>query len=387
MLDFNQVINRYGTDCTQWDYVEDRFGKQGLLPFTISDTDFLVPEAVQKKLEERISHGIFGYTRWDHMRFKSAVQKWYKKRFNLDISDEWLIYSPTVIYSISTLIDMFSKKGEGVIIQTPAYDAFFKTIKGNQRRVVDNPLDYQEGQYTINMIDLEEKLADPKNKILLLCSPHNPTGRVWNQKELKEIVSLCKKYQVFLISDEIHMDILRKDSQHQPILNFIQENVAIVTSGSKTFNFPGLIFSYVILPSKKIREEFKYKLKSQDGLSSTSILGMEATITAYEECADWVDQLKDYLDENLQYVERILTTDLPKIKLSSCEATYLPWLDISGLNRSISEIQRELIEIGNVAIMDGSIYGGNGEKFLRLNIGCSRSKIELGMEKMVLSLQ
>ena len=242
-VDFNQIVDRKGTHCTQWDYIEDRFGENNLLPFTISDTDFMLPGEVRHTLSKRLEHGIFGYTRWNHQAFQEAVLKWYRNRFNLEIKKEWLNYSPSVIYSISLLIDMHSDKQDGVIVQTPAYDAFFKTIVGNQRKLIENPLLYQNGLYSINFIELETKLSDPQNKILLICSPHNPTGRVWEKEKLKKIVELCKKYQVFLISDEIHMDIVRKEYSHHPILELSEQNVAIVTSGSKTFNFPGLIFS------------------------------------------------------------------------------------------------------------------------------------------------
>lgn len=387
MLDFNQVIDRRGTHCTQWDYVKDRFGKEDLLPFTISDTDFSLPDEVKDKLAERLEHGVFGYTRWDHSDFKQAVKKWYQKRFNYTIKEEWVVYSPSVIYSVFQLIEMYSNKGDGVVLQTPAYDAFYKTIQGNERRIVENPLLYNKGLYSIDFTDLEEKLADPSNRILLLCSPHNPTGRVWKKEELEQMVSLCKKYKVFIISDEIHMDVLRKGEIHYPILSFIKENAALVTSGSKTFNFPGLIFSYALLPDRKDRERFLYRLKNQNGLSSASTLGLEATITAYEECGDWVDTLNRYIDDNIRYVEQTLETAFPTMKPVLSQSTYLMWIDVSSLELSMEIIQKRLLEIGKVAIMDGEVYGGNGKIFLRLNVGCPREKLEDGMERLVRSLK
>lgn len=386
MLDFNQVIDRRGTHCTQWDYVKDRFGKEDLLPFTISDTDFALPDEVKEKLAQRLEHGIFGYTRWDHADFKQAVKNWYHKRFNYTIKEDWIVYSPSVMYSVSQLIDMYSNKGEGIVLQTPAYDAFYKTIKGNERTLVENPLIYTNGLYSIDFKDLEEKLSRPQNKILLLCSPHNPTGRVWSKEELEQIVSLCKKYQVFIISDEIHMDVLRKGEIHYPILSLVKENVALVTSGSKTFNFPGLIFSYALLPNEQDREEFLYRLKNQDGLSSASTLGLEATITAYEKCAEWVDTLNQYIDDNIEYVEKKLEQILPTMKPVPSQSTYLMWIDVSFLGFSMEEIQSRLLEIGKVAIMDGEVYGGNGEIFLRLNVGCPREKLIDGMERLIRSL-
>ncbi|BCA86535.1 aminotransferase [Enterococcus saigonensis] len=384
-MDFDTVVNRKGTFCTQWDYVQDRFGVANLLPFTISDTDFALPDEVMTALKERLQHPVFGYTRWNHETFKQSILHWYEKRFTSYLAPEDIVYSPTVMYSISKLLQIVSKKGEGVIVQTPAYDAFYKTIDGNERKIIPNPLRYEEGQYEIDWQDLELKLASQENTVLLLCSPHNPTGRVWQKEELTKIVSLCWQYDVFLISDEIHMDILRKGQKHYPIIDFMDKNVALVTSGSKTFNFPGLIFSYAILPDERIREQFQLALKNQDGLSSASNLGMLATMTAYYECSYWVDELNEYLDDNFAFAKKYLAANLPQIKSVDSAATYLMWLDITKLNLPMEVVQRCLIEIGQVAIMDGSVYGDEGSNFLRLNIGCSKSKLELGLEKMVKS--
>lgn len=387
MLNFDNIIDRKGTFCTQWDFVQDRFGVADLLPFTISDTDFALPQEVIEVLTQRLKHPVFGYTRWNHTTFKSSVCQWYQNRFDTPFNEEWLMYSPSVIYSISKLIQLVSKEHEGVVVQTPAYDAFFKVIEGNNRQVVENPLCYQENRYTIDFQNLEEKLAKKNNTILLLCSPHNPTGRVWSTQELRKIVALCEQYEVFLISDEIHMDVLRKGVTHQPILNFSNKKIALVSSGSKTFNFPGLVFSYAILPDEQVRAQFQLALKNQDGLSSASTLGMLATMTAYDECGYWVDELNNYLDESIAMVTAFIQQNIPEIKIIPAEATYLMWLDISQLGVEMTELQRALIDIGKVAIMDGSVYGGNGQSFLRLNIGCPKAKVFDGLERLEKSIQ
>lgn len=385
-MEFDRVIDRNGTYCTQWDYVQDRFGVADLLPFTISDTDFALPEAVVDVLSQRLKHPVFGYTRWNHGYFKSSVQNWYQKRFNFELDSDWIFYSPAVIYSISKLLQIVSKEGSGVVVQTPAYDAFFKTIEGNQRVIVENKLCYQDQRYTIDFEDLEEKLSDPNNQVMLLCSPHNPTGRVWTTEELAKISQLCKQYDVFLISDEIHMDVLRKGEKHHPILEFATEKVALVTSASKTFNFPGLIFSYLLIPDPLLREEFQMALKNQDGLSSTSTLGMLATVAAYNECETWVDELNDYMDENFNYVDDYLKAYLPQLKAVPSQATYLMWIDTKELGIPMAELQEKLVHKGKVAIMDGNVYGGNGSQFLRLNIGCPRAKLEDGLARLKKSL-
>ena len=297
------------------------------------------------------------------------------------------MYTPTVIYAVSTLIQMLTKKGEGVVLQTPAYDAFFKVIQDNDRLLVDNPLIYEENQYRIDFTDLEEKLARPENKVLLLCSPHNPTGRVWKQWELEKIVALCRQYSIFLLSDEIHMDILGRGQTHIPITRFNYEQVAIVTSGTKTFNFPGLTFAYTLIPNLGLREHFQRKLKNADGLSSTNIFGMLATMSAYRYCSHWVDELNHYLESNQRYVKAFIQEKLPDVKVVDLEATYLMWLDISKAVSDIPLLREKLISIGKVAIMDGSIYGGNGHQFLRLNIGCPKSKLVDGLDRMLKSFE
>lgn len=385
-MSFNEQIDRKGTYCTQWDYIEDRFGKNDLLPFTISDTDFKVPTGVEAALQERLRHPIFGYTRWNHTDFKSAVTHWYKERFGHQINEDWLVYSPSVIYSIKQLICLLSEPGEGVIIQTPAYDAFYKLIVGNQRKLVMNELIYQEGVYQLDFEDLRRQFEQPENKILLLCSPHNPTGRVWTKKELVNIIELAQKNEVFIISDEIHMDILRKGQHHQPLTELIQKNVAVVTSGSKTFNFPGLIFSYGLIPDSSLRQRFLQQMKEADGLGSTSIFGLVATISAYEKESNWVSELNQYIDDNIAFVTAYLKQHHPEISVTKSEATYLMWLDCSQVPFSMEQLQQRMIKRGKVAIMSGEVYGETSRNFLRLNVGCPRKKLEEGLRRLTESL-
>lgn len=381
-MNFNKMINRKGTYCTQWDYVEDRFGRSDLLPFTISDSDFSLPEEVLDALQQRIQHGVFGYSRWNHDDFKSSVYNWYKKRFESQIDTDWVTYSPSVIYSISQLLNLKSEEGNGVIIQTPAYDAFYKTITANHRLVVENPLKFDGKSYEIDFELLEDELKKDNNKVLLFCSPHNPTGRVWSSDDVKRVVKLCHENDVFIISDEIHMDILRPDFQHYPITNFDCDNVALLTSGTKTFNFPSLLFSYLLIPDNQLREDFLVRLKSKDGLSSPSVLGMLATMESYNKCEPWLTEMNDYIDENIKYTREFLEDNCSNLSLVNPEATYLLWINCSELNVSMDKFQEVLINDAKVAIMDGRVYGGNGKNFLRLNVGCPKSKLQEGLNRL-----
>ncbi|MCE4049787.1 MULTISPECIES: MalY/PatB family protein [Bacillaceae] len=380
---FDRITKRTGTYCTQWDYIEDRFGEADLLPFSISDTDFQTPQEVSKALSRRLEHGIFGYTRWNHQEFKEAVQKWYRERFSAEPQQDWIVYSPSVIYTIAKLIHVLTDDEDHVVIQTPAYDAFFKMITDNNRRISANPLVVKDGKYHIDFADLENRLAHNKAKVLLLCSPHNPTGRVWTENELEQIINLCRKYHVFIISDEIHMDIVLQPNKHTPIISKATalENVCICTSASKTFNIPGLIGSYAIIPSEHIRDEFLLTLKNRDGLSSTSILGLTATIEAYQSCGSWVDQLNDYIKNNMLFIQAYLEKQQLGATLQIPEATYLAWINIENMPYTPKQVQHALIHEGKVAIMAGDTYGAEGRSFLRLNAGCPQSKLADGLAR------
>lgn len=381
---FDNVVNRLGTFCTQWDYIEDRFGEKDLLPFSISDMDFRSPEAIIQTLEARLQHGVFGYTRWNHEQYKESISNWYEKRFSSVIKEEWIVYSPSVMYSISKLIERLTNVDDHIVIQTPAYDAFYKTIEDNKRIVSRNELLYQDGLYSIDFSDLEEKLAYEKAKVLLLCSPHNPTGRVWTRIELEKIVQLCNRYNVYIISDDIHMDIIHGQNSHIPITDVAidMSKVCICTSASKTFNTPGLGGSYMLIPDENIRNDFLIALKNKDGLSSASIFGTLATMTAYNDCADWADELVAYLQSNLQIVQEYLDKHLPSLHLPMPDATYLAWIDISQLPYSSEQLQHALVHHGKVAIMSGEIYGEEGKRFIRMNVGCPQSKVMEGLDRL-----
>ncbi|ARF67717.1 beta-cystathionase [Paenibacillus larvae subsp. pulvifaciens] len=381
---FDKVLNRKGTFCTQWDYIEDRFGEKDLLPFSISDMDFRSPPEIIQALEERLHHGVFGYTRWNHMEFKSAIQYWFRRRFACTVQADWIVYSPSVIYTVSRLIHQLTDPGDHIVIQTPAYDAFFKVIQDNGRNMSCNDLKIEQGRYTIDFDDLERKLADPKAKLFLLCSPHNPTGRVWSQEELARMLDLCRAHRVFVVSDEIHMDIVHGPGSHIPVVKAAEstDHVCLCTSASKTFNTPGLGGSYAFIPNPSVREKFLLQLKNQDGLSSASIFGMLATIRAYSACEEWADQLRAYLYHNLRMVEQFLRQHLPDLSFTLPESTYLAWIDVSDLGFSSEELQEALVHKAKVAIMRGEVYGEAGRGFLRMNVGCPRVKVQEGLRRL-----
>ncbi|WP_439437646.1 MalY/PatB family protein [Salinivibrio costicola] len=385
-VDFDTPIDRKGTYCTQWDYVSDRFGQADLLPFTISDMDFAIPQPIINALKTRLEHPVLGYSRWNHDDFKSAIRHWYKTRFECDIDTEWLVYGPSVIYIVSKLIEQWSLPGQGIVFHTPAYDAFDKVIAGQGRKCIRSRLIERIGRFDIDWPDFEAKLADENNTVLLLCSPHNPTGRVWCQEELQKIADLCDKYQVSVISDEIHMDICFKP--HRPYVDIGRDHRwAVVTSASKSFNIPALTGAYALIADKKSHNQYLHRLKEVDGLSSPSILAVLGTMAAYNEGERWLTALNDYVLANHEYVRDTLQSAFSEIIYQVPDSTYLAWIDLSPLNLDMKALEKTLIETFHVAIMPGSTYGKAGKNHMRLNLGCPRSKVEVGVDALIQAIK
>lgn len=383
MFDFSTVVDRHGTWCTQWDYVADRFGADDLLPFTISDMDFATAPCITAALHERINHGVFGYSRWKNDEFLAAVAHWFQQRFNSRIDKESLVYGPSVIYMVSELIRIWSKPGDGIVVHTPAYDAFYNAVQGNDRKVVSVSMQKSATGWMCDMAKLEAELAKPENTILLLCSPQNPTGKVWTRDELNTMAELCARYGVAVISDEIHMDMVWGDHQHTPWNEVAKSKWALLTSGSKSFNIPALTGAYGLIGDDESRASYLKALKGRDGLSSPSVLALTAHIAAYEQGEAWLDALRAYLENNLRFVAEQLNAAFPQLNWQPPEATYLAWIDLSMLGIDDKALQKVLIEQQKVAIMPGYTYGVEGNGYVRLNTGCPKRKLEQGVERLI----
>ncbi len=385
-FDFDTPIDRMGTYCTQWDYVQDRFGKADLLPFTISDMDFATPPEIIAALEKRIAHPVLGYSRWNHDDYKNAISDWFVKRFDAKVDKNSIVYGPSVIYIVSKLIEEWTSEGEGVVIQTPAYDAFEKMIAGAKRKCVPCKMIKGAQGWEMDWAVFESCLAKPENNVFLLCSPQNPTGKIWTHEELSRMAQLCQQHQVKIISDEIHMDVAFKT--HTPFNRAaINDGWALVTSASKSFNIPALNGAYGFIPSESTRDTYLHKLKEVDGLSSPSILAVIATMTAYNEGEGWLDALNAYVRKNHEFVAAELNKAFPSVDYKIPDGTYLAWIDLRSLTLDIARLQRDLIDIHNVAIMDGSVYGKEGQGFVRLNLGCAKSKVEIGVSALIAAIK
>lgn len=379
--DFDKVINRRGTFCTQWDYIEDRFGEKDLLPFSISDTDFQAPGPIQEKLHEMVSHGIYGYSRWNHEVYKGAIAGYFRERHGVEVSQDWVVYSPSVLYSVAVLLRLLSRTGDSVLVMQPMYDAFFRVIQDNGRRLAACELIDQNGHYEIDFEDFEKKAA--ASRVFLLCSPHNPTGRVWTKQEMDRMMEICGRYGLAVISDEIHADIILGENRHITAAAYQGKYpVYVVSSPSKTFNTPGLGGSYGLLPEKSIRETFVSRLRNRDFLNSVSLPGMHAAIVGYSQCMDYADQLSEYIRGNMRYLKERIDGEMRNmgVRFTIPQATYLAWIDVRQVKASGEAIQKALISAGKVGIMPGKTYGGPG--YLRMNLGCPRSKLTDGIDRM-----
>lgn len=379
---FDQMIDRRGTYCTQWDYIKDRFGEEDLLPFSISDTDFMAPWPIRKKLLEVVEHGIYGYSRWNHEEFKGAVAGYFADRHKVLVSPDWVVYSPSVLYSIAVLFRLLSREHDRVLVFEPMYDAFYHVIKDNNREMVPLRLIPENGRYEIDFIRFENLVKECR--IFLLCSPHNPTGRVWTTDEMDRMVELCRKHQVTIISDEIHSDVILTDRKHCTILKYGNQydQLYLVSSASKTFNTPGLIGSYCVLPDKGIRDPFISRMRNRDFLNSVSLMGMHAMMTGYGECMDYADQLCTYIRGNMKELSIFMEKELADtgVRFRMPEATYLAWIDMSRVGADSGAIQNAFVHEGKVGIMPGKVYGD--ENYLRMNLGCPRGKLMEGLERM-----
>lgn len=374
VFDFDKIIPRQGTGSRKWDALQEVFGEEEVLPLWIADMDFPVPDSVAAKLSERAQHPIYAYNIQGDSIYQSLLA-WVKQRHNWDIEKEWIILAPGVVPSISLSILALSEPGDGVIIQPPVYPPFFSCIKDNDRKVVENPLVSKDGRYEIDFADLEQKLADPKNKMLLLCSPHNPVGRVWSREELTKVYALCQKYKADVLSDEIHSDLIYSRHKHTVFASLGQtvckESITFMAA-SKTFNIAGLNFSFIIVPCKRRRTRIKdWFIKLH--VNRNNLFGVLATETAYNEGKPWLEELLVYLEKNADLLVEFVGKRLPKIKVCKPEGTYLAWLDFREYFSDTRELEEFLIHQARVGLNAGKSFGTQGAGFARINLATQSS--------------
>ncbi len=378
---FDEYVERRNTKSVKWDGMKEVFGTEDALPMWVADMDFLSPPEVVNALIERAKHGVYGYTLKDEGFYNSFIN-WVKKRHNWEIERKWIVATPGVISALSLAILTFTKPSDEIILQPPVYYPFFRVVSGLGRKIVYNPLKFENERYTIDFDDLERKI-NGKTKMLILCSPQNPTGRVWTEEELSKLGNICKRNDILIASDEIHADIVYKEYKHTPIasLNDFANNTITFMAPSKTFNVAGLNTAMTIIPNEELLKSFSMMLENM-GLGIGNVFGITASQAAYEDGEEWLDALLDYLKENLEFLKSFVAERMPQVKVVEPEGTYLVWMDFRFLNMSDEELRTFMLENAKVALDDGYIFGPGGSGFQRINIATPRKLLKEGLERM-----
>ena len=382
-INFNIVVNRKNTNCLKYDFAVRRGRPENVLPLWVADMDFKVAPEITQAIEKRVAHGIFGYSEVKEEYFE-AVAAWMEQKHGWHVKEDWLVKTPGVVFALAMAVQAFIEPGDAVIIQQPVYYPFSEVIADNGRRIVDNTLELKEdGKYHINFEDFEQKVKENHVKLFLLCSPHNPVGRVWTKEELKKIAAICRKYDVIVVSDEIHEDFVF-NGKHQVFADLSEDaknRTITCTAPSKTFNLAGLQVSNIWIANPKLREKFKKQIAAA-GYSQLNTLGLTACEAAYRYGGEWHAELLGYLKSNLNFLREFLQTRLPEVKLIEPEGTYLVWLDFGSLG--LTEEQREelLTKKAGIWLDSGAIFGAAGEGFERINIACPRSILKDALERI-----
>lgn len=375
---FDEQIDRKNTDCIKWNASE-----QDLLPMWIADMDFRAAPAITKALQERVAHGIFGYTQTPP-RFYRAIAQWWSKRHGFALQNDWILPVLGVIPALSATIRALTTEGDKILIQPPVYNHFFIAAAHCERQVIENNLRLDGKHYHIDFEDLEAKAADPAVKLMLLCNPHNPAGRVWTDEELRHIGVICTRHQVVVLSDEIHSDLVYRPHKHIPFASLGEEislQSVTVSSPSKTFNLAGLQVGYLFSANPDFRRRIQQVLDAQDTVL-LSPFAIEALVAAYSQGEDWLEALKDYLVDNLAYLTDFCSTHLPQITVIPLQATYLVWLDCRSMITSTADFTDKLKHQEKLWLNPGTMYGEAGEGFLRINIACPRSLLQDGLARL-----
>lgn len=372
--DFDKIIGRKGSFSVKWDMPPAPYPKDSL-PLWVADMDFQCAKPIVDALHKRVDELIYGYTYYDSAELKNTVTGWYKKRYEWDVPAEDIFFSPGVVPAVALLINILSEEGDGIVIQRPVYYPFTFKIEHNNRKVVNNPLIYKDGKYTMDYEDLERKLSAPENKGLVLCSPHNPVGRLWTEEELKKVIDIAKKYNKWIISDEIHADLIRKGLKFIPLSKIAgdyKDQIITCTAPSKTFNLAGFHMSNLVIHSEKYKKAYLDILNNKLSVGGVNPLGVSAMIAAYTEGEEWLDQVIDYIDANVDYCMDFFKKELPKSVPIYIEATYLFWVDLSAYCKDPKALEEKMVK-AKVALDEGYIFGEEGIGFERINVACPRS--------------
>ncbi|MCM1149877.1 MAG: pyridoxal phosphate-dependent aminotransferase [Butyricicoccus sp.] len=381
--DFDEIIERKNTNSLKFDCAALRGLPEDTLPLWVADMDFRAPNCVLEALQKCVDHGIFGYSEVNDS-YAETVAAWFDKRFGWKPEKEWLVKTPGVVYALAMAVRALTEPGDAIIIQPPVYYPFYSVVRDNGRVLVENELIYSGGRYSIDFADFERKITEHNVRAFILCSPHNPTGRVWTREELRELGSICQKHGVFVLSDEIHCDFAFPGHEHSVFAQACPElagRCVIFTAPSKSFNIAGLQVSNIWIPGGETRQKFKQEINAS-GYSQLNSMGLAASRAAYAEGGPWLEQCSAYMRANLDYLCEFLCERLPEIKLVEPEGTYFAWLDCSGLGLTREELNDLIIKRARLWLDAGHIFGEKSEQFQRIVLACPRSTLTRALEQL-----
>ncbi len=376
-IDFDRVVSRGGTYSLKWNVAD------GELPMWVADMDFPTAPPVREAIERRAAHGVFGYTDVPDSWYQ-AYADWWARRHRFGMEKEWLVFCTGVVPAVSSVIRKLTTPAEKVLLQTPVYNILFHSILNNGRQVLENRLAYREGQYRIDFADLERKLADPQTTLMLLCNPHNPTGNLWDQETLARIGELCSRFDVTVLSDEIHCDLTEPGSSYVPFASasaLCRENSVTCIAPTKAFNLAGLQTAAVMIPNPVLRHKVRRALNT-DEVAEPNAFAVDAAVAAFTKGAAWLDALRAYISGNKKRAAAFIEEELPQIRVVPSQATYLLWLDISGISEHAGEAADYLRARTGLYLSAGEQFGGNGGGFLRMNMACPRALAEDGLQRL-----
>lgn len=381
---FDEVINRRETHCLKWDGIEERFGvsDDDLLPMWVADMDFKVSPAIISALHERVDHGVFGYVA-DYGHFQQVAAEWITRRHGWEVESDWIVFSDGVVKALHHIVNGFTGLGDKIIIQPPVYPPFFDVVEKNGRTLVENTLKEIDGSYEMDFEDLEQKMGEGAT-LLLLCSPHNPVGRVWSEEELSRVAELCIKYDVMLVSDEIHADIVYAGYKHRcfgSISTAMQDRCILCMSPSKSFNMAGLEMSNIVIPSESMRRRFVEE-RDRRGLVRPNALGLAAAIGAYTGGEGWLNDVTAYIEDNYKYLKGYIEDNMPQIRVTPAQGTFLVWLNVEALNFDDQTVKRFLFEHAKLVLNGGKAYGRQSSDYIRINVACPRPVLEEGLGRL-----
>lgn len=377
--DFDEVISRRGTLSYKWDSATDA----EVLPLWVADMDFRTSPAIIEALQRRVVHGIFGYTRVPDAYYQ-AVTNWFARRHGWNIQREWMIYTSGVVPAVSAVIKALTVPGDKVLVQTPVYNCFFSSIRNNGCTLAASPLLRVGNTWQMDFEDLERKASDPDVKVFLLCNPHNPVGRVWTREELLKAGEICSRHGVTVVSDEIHCELVYPGHAYTPFASIsgdFSAHAIVCISPSKAFNIAGLQIANIVVPDEEVRRKIDKAININE-VCDVNPFGVTATIAAYTEGEEWLNQLLVYLQANYKWMQDYCRTHLPDFPISDLEGTYLVWMDCSILHKTSDVLEQELLDESKLWLNAGTMYGAEGEGFMRWNIACPRSVLAEGLERL-----